>query len=113
VRHKAVVFAPEQPVKARGCVPPCYSVGITRLFAAPRSRGSTAPDGLRKALGYRSPCEFRKQLEERTTGGAVGAGHRPNGNSNLLMEASAMSFGCGLSKGVVSDKRSDVARQST
>ena len=30
-----------------------------------------------KALGYRSPREFRKQLVERTTENAVGAGRRP------------------------------------
>jgi hypothetical protein len=31
-----------------------------------------------KALGYHSPREFRKQLGEKTTENAVGAGRRPD-----------------------------------
>jgi putative transposase len=34
-----------------------------------------------KALGYRSPREFRKQFVEQTTENAVGAGRRPHGST--------------------------------
>ena len=34
-----------------------------------------------KALGYRSPCEFREQSVEETTENAVGAVRRPHGST--------------------------------
>jgi putative transposase len=37
-----------------------------------------------KALGYRSPREYRKLQFEKTTENAVGAGRRPNGNTTAM-----------------------------
>ena len=60
---------------ARGAVRP-DAVGVLRQLDFWFEHYNTVHP--HKALGYRSPREFRKQLVEKTTENAVGARRRPN-----------------------------------